>query len=66
MHHCVHQSGREKASTFWAGCGAIRREVFMPAGGFDEGYRRTVALAVGKTPEQAETQVCCNLDSPGG
>ena len=27
LHHWVHQTGREEASTFWAGCGAIRREV---------------------------------------
>jgi glycosyltransferase involved in cell wall biosynthesis len=24
MHHFVHQAGRETASTFWSGCGAIR------------------------------------------
>jgi GT2 family glycosyltransferase len=36
----VHQTGREEATTFWAGCGAIRRDVFLGAGGFDEGYRR--------------------------
>jgi GT2 family glycosyltransferase len=35
LHHFVHQTGREDASTFWAGCGAIRREAFLAAGGFD-------------------------------
>lgn len=40
LHHYVHQQGREDASTFWAGCGAIRREVFLSMGGFDEGYVR--------------------------
>jgi GT2 family glycosyltransferase len=39
-HHFVHQEGREEASTFWAGCGAIRRAVFLEAGGFDERYVR--------------------------
>jgi len=40
LHHFVHQQGREEAATFWAGCGAIRREVFLEAGGFDESYTR--------------------------
>jgi len=36
LHHFVHQSGQRWASTFWAGCGAIRRSVFEEVGGFDE------------------------------
>jgi cellulose synthase/poly-beta-1,6-N-acetylglucosamine synthase-like glycosyltransferase len=36
LHHYVHQMGREEAFTFWAGCGAIRRDVFLAVGGFDE------------------------------
>lgn len=36
LHHYVHQTGREEASTFWGACGAIRRSVFEIAGGFDE------------------------------
>jgi GT2 family glycosyltransferase len=39
LHHHVHQRSRREASTFWAGCGAIRREAFEAAGGFDETYR---------------------------
>jgi glycosyltransferase involved in cell wall biosynthesis len=35
MHHYVHQMASERASTFWAGCGAIRKEVFLQFGGFD-------------------------------
>src|SRR5262245_14175194 len=38
LHHHVHQQGREHASTFWTGCGAVRREVFLALGGFNEGY----------------------------
>jgi glycosyltransferase involved in cell wall biosynthesis len=34
-HHFVHQQADPEAETFWSGCGAIRREVFLEAGGFD-------------------------------
>jgi glycosyltransferase involved in cell wall biosynthesis len=36
LHHFVHQNGHAEASTFWAGCGAIRRAVFQEVGGFDD------------------------------
>lgn len=36
LHHFVHQNGNTEASTFWAGCGAVRREVFHAIGGFDD------------------------------
>jgi glycosyltransferase involved in cell wall biosynthesis len=36
LHHFVHQNGNREASTFWAGCGAIRRSVFEEVGGFDD------------------------------
>jgi glycosyltransferase involved in cell wall biosynthesis len=39
LHHHVHQQSNREASTFWAGCGAIRREAFVAADGFDETYR---------------------------
>lgn len=35
FHHFVHQQSREEAWTFWTGCGAIRRAVFLGMGGFD-------------------------------
>ena len=38
LHHYVHQTGHEEASTFWCGCGAIRRDVFLSAGGFNGGF----------------------------
>lgn len=38
LHHFVHQTGRDEASTFWSGCGAVGRSVFLEAGGFDEAY----------------------------
>jgi GT2 family glycosyltransferase len=40
LHHYVHQNGSEHAFTFWAGCGAVRRDVFLSLGGFDEKYTR--------------------------
>lgn len=35
QHHFVHQQGATEASTFWSGCGAIRRTLFLELGGFD-------------------------------
>lgn len=41
FHHYIHQQGREQASTFWAGCGAIKRSTFNAMGGFnDQVYRQ--------------------------
>lgn len=40
LHHHIHQTSSSSASTFWAGCGVIRRTVFEEVGGFDEGYAR--------------------------
>lgn len=35
VHHYYHQRARTDASTFWAGCGAIRKNAFLNVGGFD-------------------------------
>ena len=40
MHCFVHQQGKRRASTFWTGCGAVRRSVFLDSGGFDKRYTR--------------------------
>lgn len=36
LHHFIHQNSEENAKTFWAGFGAIYREVFLQLHGFDE------------------------------
>lgn len=36
LHHHVHQQSAGAATTFWTGLGAIRRDVFLELGGFDE------------------------------
>lgn len=40
LHHYVHQTSSVDASTFWGACGAIRKGVFMSAGGFSESYTK--------------------------
>jgi glycosyltransferase involved in cell wall biosynthesis len=40
MHHYVHNQSHRAASTFWSGCGAIRKSVFHEYSGFDESYKR--------------------------
>ncbi len=39
-HRHTHQSANPEAGTFWSGCGAIRRQIFLDFGGFDETYAR--------------------------
>jgi len=41
FHHYVHQCHAGEISTFWSGCGAMRRELCIAFGGFDaQRYRR--------------------------
>ena len=35
MHRYYHQRAKREASTFWAGCGALRKAAFLAVGGFD-------------------------------
>ena len=35
VHHYYHQRARKEASTFWSGCGAIRKEALLKQEGFD-------------------------------
>lgn len=36
FHHYVHHDSHGDVPTFWSGCGAMRRSVFVDFGGFDE------------------------------
>lgn len=39
LHHYTHQTADPaRFTTFWTGCGAVRRSAFLRLGGFDEGY----------------------------
>jgi glycosyltransferase involved in cell wall biosynthesis len=40
QHHYIHQTADPDAITFWAGCGAIRRDIFLKLGGFSTAYGR--------------------------
>lgn len=40
LHAHAHQRSHGDATTFWAGCGAIRRERFLQLGGFRESFHR--------------------------
>jgi len=40
LHSFVHHRANRRAATFWAGCGAVRRERFRTLGGFDESFPR--------------------------
>jgi glycosyltransferase involved in cell wall biosynthesis len=36
LHHRVHQKSAGPVESFWAGCGAVRKQEFLSVGGFDE------------------------------
>src|SRR5688572_10145822 len=44
FHHYVHRHSAGPVTTFWSGCGALRRELFLAAGGFDEVRYRVPAV----------------------
>lgn len=62
LHHFVHQSAATEAGTFWAGCGAIRRQAFLAIGGFDASYRRPSVedIELGMRLRQAGYRVVLN------
>jgi hypothetical protein len=44
QHHYVHQTAEIQATTFWAGCGAVQRQVFFDVGEFDAGRYPTSSI----------------------
>jgi glycosyltransferase involved in cell wall biosynthesis len=36
LHHFIHQTAETQSGSFWAGCGAVRRDIFLALGGFEE------------------------------
>ena len=47
LYHYIHQTSKNEASTFWTGCGAIRREVFFKIGKFNEHCRMMEDIELG-------------------
>jgi glycosyltransferase involved in cell wall biosynthesis len=39
QHHFFHQTSPARVCTFWSGCGAVRRDLFLSSGGFSVSYR---------------------------
>jgi GT2 family glycosyltransferase len=60
VHHYGHQTAREDASTFWTGCGAIRRRIFDEVGGFNEGYRTVEDIELGYRLVKRGYRICLN------
>lgn len=40
FHHYIHHRSAGPATTFWSGCGAMRRSIFLEHGGFSSSYGR--------------------------
>ncbi len=64
LHHFMHQRSRRDASTFWTGCGAIRRAVFARIGGFDQRYLRPSIedIALGHRLRRAGFRIALDTD----
>lgn len=44
LHHVAHHDAAGRAETFWAGLGAVRRDAFLAAGGFDATRYRQASI----------------------
>jgi cellulose synthase/poly-beta-1,6-N-acetylglucosamine synthase-like glycosyltransferase len=65
MHSYVHRHANREAVTFWTGCGAIRRQVFLDSGGFAENHSPAPAIEdieLGYRLSQANRKLALNAD----
>ncbi len=65
MHSYVHHHSNREAVTFWTACGAIRRQVFLDSGGFDEDRYPAPAIEdveLGYRLFQANRKLALNAD----
>ncbi len=58
QHHAVHLRSAGEATTFWTGCGAVRRDAFLAVGGFD--------VARFPTPSIEDIELGYRLRAAGG
>lgn len=67
LHHYVHQHGKRAASSFWTGCGAVKRAAFAALGGFDERYARPsiedIELGVRLSQAGCEIRLCPEIQA---
>ena len=47
LHHYTHQTGNREATTFWTGCGLVRKAAFDAAGGLDDKWRGLEDIELG-------------------
>jgi len=65
LHHFVHQKGNPNASTFWAGCGAVRRAAFEKIGGFDDNWLAIEDIELGYRLRQAHHRILLDKELHG-
>lgn len=65
LHHYVHQTAREEASTFWGGFGAVRRDAFEEMGGFNVAYRCLEDIELGYRLNLAGRRVAIDKELQG-
>jgi len=64
LHHYTHQhsaNGKEKVTTFWCGCGVIRRQLYLEFGGLSEFWNRPaiedIELGVRLSAQRVQIQI---------